>query len=208
MSYLIISTIIIIFLGVLSIKKNEVKDKLIKENKISEKNYQKLTIFSCFLGLILSFLSYKIKGPSILNVLYGLIFTISPIAIFEDFKSFTVNRHTLRVAYLSVLIASPLYTKNKNTLILIGIISVVYILFLLFGGKNFGPSDARMLLTVTPISLMIFKDNVILGLLAPLIMSFFYQLSMMIFKRKVRVPVPLAPPIMGYISVALIIFLI
>lgn len=207
MSYLIISTIIIIFLGFLSIKKNEVKDKLIKENKISEKNYQKLTVFSCFLGLILSFLSYKIKGPSILNVLYGLIFTISPIAIFEDLKSFTVNRHILRVSYLSVLIASPLYIKDKKTLILMGIISIIYIIFLLFGGKNFGPSDARMLLTVTPISLMIIKNNIILGILAPLIASFFYQLGMMIFKRKIRVPVPLAPPIMGYISVALLIFL-
>lgn len=206
---LIISIIIIGCLGFVSLSENEVKDKLIEDNKITNKNYKILVLVSCLLGVLATFISYK-QENSILNILYGTLFTVGPIVILEDIKSYSANRQSLRIAYLTSLIVSILYFKSnemRTFITLTVVLTLIYLLILLYGSNNMGPSDLRMLIAVTPISLLIFKENPVIGVLAPLLISALFQLIMMILTRKMKTPVPMAPPIMGYTLIAMTTYL-
>lgn len=176
----------------LSMTKNGVLESLDSKQR---RQYNWVIAGASLVGIISLALFRSAIGAIIsIAVLTGLI------SIYEDESTKAVNRNMLRVGYLFTNIASYVIINNTPELETYKMFLIVYfvaflIVLLFFSG--IGPSDARMFMLVSPVSVVLFQDNSLIFLLVTIMSCMTYQQYRQRLEIDSSVGVPMALPIYG-----------
>lgn len=218
----IINLVTFLVLLYFTISKNESRDSMIESGKTTKTLYN----FVVVMGSILYWLSiYLTKYFSDMNNdFYNLFFPmigitsyIMVIAGYEDLINMTVNRHMLRVGYIMNNIFCLIFIGLSNdsfftkfymyiyTILLL----ISFMLTLLFFVSGLGPSDSRMLMVISPMLIIMFRNDfqkmllfdveypfsllVLIGILAIVAV---YMLIIQAIHKDFKKRLPLAPAIM------------